>query len=96
MAEEWKILANLADGLTLVAVLVIDLYVLVAGKLLTRPHLDDVVRGKDDIIKELRDERDRAVLRDEASRRELAENNAVLGRLDATMREALGALARRR
>lgn len=96
MPEEWKVLANLADGLTVVAVLVIDLYVIITGKLVTRPHLEDVVNGLEQRNADLQGERDRAVARDEASRRELAENIDVLNRLDATVREALSSLARRR
>lgn len=96
MPEEWKVLANIADGLTVVAVLIIDLYVIITGKLVTHVHLDDVVRGLEQRNADLQGERDRAVERDEASRRELAENTAVLNRLDATVRDALTSLARRR
>ena len=96
MSEEWKVVADLANGLTVVAVLLIDLYVLISGKLVTRGHLDDVVKGLEQRNTDLLGERDRAVEREEQARRELAENTTVMNRLDSTVREALQALARRR
>lgn len=96
MPEEWKVLANIADSLTVVAVLLIDLYVIISGKLVTRGHLDDVVKGLEQRATDLLGERDRAVQREEQARRELTENTAVLTRLETTVREALQALARRR
>jgi hypothetical protein len=107
MPEEWKVLADLANGLTVVAVLVIFIYVLISGKLNTAKHTEDVVDALTDghaaEVKamearqaDLLGERDRAVQREEQARRELAENNQVLTRLDGTVREALQALSRRR
>jgi hypothetical protein len=94
--QEWKVISDFAGGLTVVAVLVIDLYVVIIGKLVTRGHLDDVVAGLEQRNTDLLGERDRAVEREEQARRELAENTTVMNRLDSTVREALQALARRR
>jgi cell division protein FtsB len=107
MAEEWKVVGDLANGLTVVAVLLIFIYVVVSGRLNTSKHTEDVIaalkEGHAAEVKalearntDLLGERDRATQRDEASRRELAENTAVLSRLDATIREALLNLTRRR
>jgi hypothetical protein len=97
MPEEWKVLVNLADGLTVVAVLLIDLYVIIfSGKLVTRDHMEDVGKELGQRVADLQGERDRAVGREEEARRELAENNEVLGRLESTVREALQSLGRRR
>jgi hypothetical protein len=94
--QEWKVISDFAGGLTVVAVLVIDLYVVISGKLVTRSHLEDVTRGLEQQLTDLRGERDRSVGREEQARRELAENNKVLSRLESTVREALQALGRRR
>lgn len=99
--QDWKILSDLAGSLTVVVVLVIDLfvivkYVIVGGKLITLGHHEEVIKGLEQRNADLLGERDRSVEREESARRELTENTAVLGRLDATVREALQALARRR
>lgn len=108
MPQDWKPLLDLANSLTVVVVLALDLYVLVfSGKLNTSKHTDDVVAAErqrttdvvasmNERITDLVAERDRAVVRDEASRRELAENTATLARMETTVRASLEALARRR
>jgi hypothetical protein len=96
MADEWKTLADIANGLTALGAVLIGAYLLVSGKVHTSQHTEDVVKGKDERIADLLGERDRATEREEMARRELAENNAVLARLEGTVREALGQLARRR
>lgn len=89
MPQEWQTLSTLANTITVVSVLVIGAYLMVSDKVHTKSHTDDVVRGKDEVIAEVRAERDAAVKREEAARRELAENNAVLARLDSTIRDSL-------
>lgn len=96
MLNEWKPILDIANGATVVAVVVYGGYLLVSGKLNTAKHTEDIARGKDERIADLLGERDAAVRRDEESRRELAENTATLQRLEGTLRAALDALARRR
>lgn len=95
MPQEWQVLASLGNTVTVIGVLIIGAYLMVGNKVHTKEHTDDVVRGKDEVIAALREERDAAVKREEAARRELAENTAVLARLDGAIREALTSLRRR-
>lgn len=96
MPAEWKPILDLANNVTVVAVVIYGMYLLVTGKLNTGKHTEDVAKGLEARITDLLGERDRAVEREEAARRELAANNEVLARLEATLRSALDALARRR
>lgn len=107
MAQEWQVIAGFANSLTVVTVLVIIIYVIVGGKLNTAQHTTDVTtalkQGHEAQVETLKEqlaavnaERDRAVTRENEARRELSENNAVLARLETTVRGALDALARRR
>lgn len=96
MPQEWKPILDVANSVTIVAVVIYGGYLLVAGKLNTAKHTEDIVKGKDERIADLLGERDRAVQREEEARRELVENTAILARLETTVREALAALARRR
>ena len=96
MPQDWTVLKDFANNLTVVAVLVIGVWLLVTDKVHTKQHTEDVVKGLEQRNADLLGERDRAVGREELARRELAENNAVLNRLEVTVREALQALARRR
>lgn len=103
MPQEWKPILDLANNVTVVAVVIYGAYLLVAGKLHTAKHTEDVVKAMQEghaaevraleaRNADLLGERDRAVARTEAVRRELAENTAVLARYNDTLRE----LAQRR
>lgn len=107
MPSEWQTLSTLANTLTVVSVLVIGAYLMVSNKVHTASHTEDVVDavkdGCEQLTKaleannaQLREELGRAVAREEAARRELAENTQTLARLETTIRGALDALSRRR